>query len=334
MNKILMLSTICLLALCASCSNDDTGIPDWPWTDNPVEEEPEEPIEANPSIVKLGWSNVGDSYGTLPVHINVYKSPETLDGKKAIAYIAVGDMNSATFGVLGEKTGLKKPKEFYAENNHSIVINGGFFYENSLSLIWRDGNMVCKNNDVTAEDWSNGPFWYPVLAAFCEMNDGSFQSMWTYTTLSGTTYGYTEPSPVKSETVPGADYPVAGTVLEAKTGIGGGPVLLLNGEIKNTYEEELLSDIGATANRPRSAIGITEDKKLILFVCEGDGMTTGVAGLTTENVANVLKALGCTDAINLDGGGSSCMLVNGHETIKTSDSSGEERSVASVVTLK
>ena len=39
--------------------------------------------------------------------INVYKSPETLEGKKAIAYIAVGDMSKAAFGVLGEKTGLK-----------------------------------------------------------------------------------------------------------------------------------------------------------------------------------------------------------------------------------
>ena len=265
----------------------------------------------------------------MPEHINVYKSPETLEGKKAIAYIAVGDMSKAAFGVLGEKAGLKKPKEFYEENNSTIVINGGFFYEGSLSLIWRNGEMVCKNNDVTTEDWSNGPFWYPVLAAFCEMNDGSFKSMWTYTTLSNVTYWYSEPSPVKSETTPNESFPSAGTVLNAKTGIGGGPVLLLDGNIKNTYEEEILSDIGATANRPRSAIGITNDKKMILFVCEGDGITTGVAG-----VANIMKTLGCTDAINLDGGGSSCMLVNGQETIKTSDSSGDERSVASVVTLK
>ena len=70
---------------------------------------------------------------------------------------------------------MKKPKEFYEENNSTIVINGGFFYEGSLSLIWRNGEMVCKNNDVTAEDWTNGPFWYPVLAAFCEMNDGLTQ---------------------------------------------------------------------------------------------------------------------------------------------------------------
>ena len=155
-----------------------------------------------------------------------------------------------------------------------------------------------------------------------------------HNTLSNVTYWYSEPSPVKSETTPNENFPSTGTVLNAKTGIGGGPVLLLDGNIKNTYEEEILSDIGATVNRPRSAIGITNDKKMILFVCEGDGMTTGVAGMTTENVANIMKTLGCTDAINLDGGGSSCMLVNGQETIKTSDSSGDERSVASVVTLK
>lgn len=332
MKKIYYVFFVILLFTFAACDDKDTTLPDWPWTDHPVVE-PEEPVESNPAIVQLGWSNVGDTYGILPTYIQVYKSPETLSDKKAIAYIAVADMNSATFGVQGEKTGLKKPREFYDEGQSSVVINGGFFYESALSLIWRDGNLVCKNNDVAADDWTNGPFWYPVLAAFCEMNDGSFKSMWTYTTLSNTTYWYTEPSPVKSEIVPSADYPSAGTVLDAKTGIGGGPVLLLDGQVKNTYDEELLSDIVATSNRPRSAIGITRDKKLILFICEGDGMTDGVAGLTTENVANILKSLGCIDAINLDGGGSSCMLINGHETIKTSDSSGDERSVSSVVTL-
>ena len=194
-----MLWLLSLLPFFIACGDDNTDIPDWPWAEP---ETPTEPVEANPDIVNLGWANVKSTYGTLPEHINVYKSPETLEGKKAIAYIAVGDMSKAAFGVLGEKTGLKKPKEFYEENNSTIVINGGFFYEGSLSLIWRNGEMVCKNNDVTAEDWTNGPFWYPVLAAFCEMNDGSFKSMWTYTTLSNVTYWYSEPSPVKSETTP------------------------------------------------------------------------------------------------------------------------------------
>ena len=204
-----MLWLLSLLPFFIACGDYNTDIPDWPWAEP---ETPTEPVEANPDIVNLGWANVKSTYGTLPEHINVYKSPETLEGKKAIAYIAVGDMSKAAFGVLGEKTGLKKPKEFYEENNSTIVINGGFFYEGSLSLIWRNGEMVCKNNDVTAEDWTNGPFWYPVLAAFCEMNDGSFKSMWTYTTLSNVTYWYSEPSPVKSETTPNENFPSTGTV--------------------------------------------------------------------------------------------------------------------------
>ena len=66
-------------------------------------------------------------------------------------------------------------------------------------------------------------------------------------------------------------------------------------------------DISAATNQPRTAIGYTADKKMILFVCEGRNMTEGVSGLTTADVAKVMKDLGCTEALNLDGGGSSCM---------------------------
>ena len=45
----------------------------------------------------------------------------------------------------------------------------------------------------------------------------------------------------------------------------------------------------------------------------------------------MLMDLGCVEAINLDGGGSSCMLVNGKETIKVSD--GSQRAVASTVMI-
>ena len=45
-----------------------------------------------------------------------------------------------------------------------------------------------------------------------------------------------------------------------------------------------------------------------------------------------MKDLGCDETCNLDGGGSSCMLVNGKETIKPSD--GSQRSVVNGVSLK
>jgi len=60
-------------------------------------------------------------------------------------------------------------------------------------------------------------------------------------------------------------------------------------------------------------------------------MTSGVYGFTTYEVASILKSMGCVEAINLDGGGSSCMLVNGIETIKVSD--GYQREIANAVML-
>jgi exopolysaccharide biosynthesis protein len=41
--------------------------------------------------------------------------------------------------------------------------------------------------------------------------------------------------------------------------------------------------------------------------------------IQTFSHAQIFKDLGCMEALNLDGGGSSCLLINGKETIKVSD---------------
>jgi exopolysaccharide biosynthesis protein len=92
------------------------------------------------------------------------------------------------------------------------------------------------------------------------------------------------------------------------------------------------TDVGATINNPRTTIGSTADGRIILFVCEGRNKTPDTPGFTLEETAKILLDLGCVEAINLDGGGSSCMLVNGKETIKPSD--GSQREVTSVVILR
>ena len=85
-------------------------------------------------------------------------------------------------------------------------------------------------------------------------------------------------------------FPNGAKALEATTGIGGVTVLLRAGEIKNTYVEEML-DISAASNQPRTAIGITTNKKMIIFVCEGRNMTEGLAVLIIANVANAMKTI-------------------------------------------
>ncbi len=117
-----------------------------------------------------------------------------------------------------------------------------------------------------------------------------------------------------------------------QTAIGGGPALLQNGEIKITNNEERKFGGKAINNHePRTAIGYTKDNKLVILVCEGRSKTA--AGLTLTQLAQILKDIGCVEALNLDGGGSSCMLINGKETNSPSGK-GQQRPVPSVFLIE
>jgi exopolysaccharide biosynthesis protein len=83
---------------------------------------------------------------------------------------------------------------------------------------------------------------------------------------------------------------------------------------------------------PRSAIGYTRDGRIIVLAVQGRTPRLA-AGVTLAQEAQILLDLGCYKAINLDGGGSSCLLVNGKETIHPSDKEGE-RPVPSVFLIK
>lgn len=89
--------------------------------------------------------------------------------------------------------------------------------------------------------------------------------------------------------------------------ISGGPYLVKNGEIFVDMTAEKLGAIGG--RNPRSAIGYTADNNLILAVV--DGREGSSIGMTLMELANFMKSAGCIGAINLDGGGSTVMYING-----------------------
>jgi exopolysaccharide biosynthesis protein len=60
---------------------------------------------------------------------------------------------------------------------------------------------------------------------------------------------------------------------------------------------------------PRSIIGVINDSKVILVTL--DGRTDHAAGMTLQEVADLMVSLKCSDALNLDGGGSTTMWING-----------------------
>jgi exopolysaccharide biosynthesis protein len=89
---------------------------------------------------------------------------------------------------------------------------------------------------------------------------------------------------------------------------------------------------------PRTAVGLTRDaEQLILLVV--DGRRPGVAlGMSYEELTEELLRLGCHDALNLDGGGSSLLAVrqpggDGYR-ILNQPTDGRERAVANVLGVR
>ncbi len=105
-----------------------------------------------------------------------------------------------------------------------------------------------------------------------------------------------------------------------REGMGGsGHIILRNGQITNINNPDC---------HPRTFMGISQDRKTVWSVIV-DGRWAPSAGIDLDDEGRVLQWLGAWDGINLDGGGSSCMVVNGE--IENHPSDGTERAVGNGV---
>lgn len=86
--------------------------------------------------------------------------------------------------------------------------------------------------------------------------------------------------------------------------LANGPVLLTDGEIASHDWPE-----GHCRTRhPRTIVGLNEETEK-LFLVTVDGRSTEAAGMTCHELSEVLLALGATDGLNMDGGGTTTMWV-------------------------
>ena len=90
--------------------------------------------------------------------------------------------------------------------------------------------------------------------------------------------------------------------------ISGGPYLLKEGNVFIDATSQKLNSI--TGRNPRTAIGYTKDNVMLMVTI--DGRKEGSTGVTLKELANIMKDLGCYEAINLDGGSSTVMYVDGN----------------------
>ncbi len=78
----------------------------------------------------------------------------------------------------------------------------------------------------------------------------------------------------------------------------------------------------AELRHPRTAVGFSRDSST-LYLLTVDGRSEDSGGMTLDELASMMRRLGAWQAMNLDGGGSTTMVVDGRVTNRPSDATGE-----------
>jgi hypothetical protein len=270
----------------------------------------------------------------LPPSVRVYAGTAAGPINAFYAEIDYGDTLVDALALRSTTSGKKETVSSFAQKSKAYVaVNGGFFDGTSgasYSLVVSDGKLIEKQWPAVSRTAGTYPL---VRANFGVMSDRSLQTAWIYhfsNELSGV-YRFLQPLPHTQTTIAPAPQQADGSpwtgVLQA---VGGGPNLVSNGSLNVTYDQEVMfgSGVGRDNGDPRTAIGYTIDGKIILFVVDGRGASIG---MSLPQVAQTMINLGCVEAINLDGGGSSTFYAGGQRRNTPSD--GSERLVASAFAI-
>jgi Phosphodiester glycosidase len=294
---------------------------------------------------QLKWRLVDSLNNGLPKGIKLFYTNDSIDGKPHIAYYLEANLKDENL-IFDVDTTYKRrltPNEFYIKNEKPlVVVNGTFFSFKSnqnLNTVIKNGKNISFNIPTVRAAGKDSTKQLNLYRSAIGINKQHKADVaWINT---DTTY----------ETILASEEPIAPFIKtdtavnikaikkkyfkkwEMQTAIGGGPVLLQNGQISISNKEEIMfTGKGFDDKHPRTAMGYTKDGKLIILVVQGR-FPNKADGVTLTQEAQILKDIGCIEARNLDGGGSSCMLVNGKETITPSDKTGQ-RALPAVFIIK
>ncbi|MBM4073217.1 MAG: phosphodiester glycosidase family protein [Planctomycetes bacterium] len=106
-----------------------------------------------------------------------------------------------------------------------------------------------------------------------------------------------------------------------RTAIAGEPMLLADGKV--------LTNPAGKDRAPRTAVGLAGNR--VWFVVVDGRQPAKAVGMSHHELAGLMKRLGCTDALNLDGGGSSTLWYEGE--VRNQPSDGTPRSVGNALIL-
>jgi exopolysaccharide biosynthesis protein len=291
--------------------------------------------------VKAQWKDVSESFGLKTESIKLFEWQGNYNDSAFRAYYVKINTKDKQVTINTDTTLYRRltPMQFYNRlQSPTVVVNASFFeFKNNtnLNVIVKDGKVVAYNLNSMLNKGKDTFTYTHVLASAIGMkkngflkNNNELDVAYTFTdsSMKNVYYQSTPLAPFKDSIAKlNLNHPRLQNLAPWKVSwaVGGGPVLIRDNQISISNEQERKFTGKAILDRhPRTAMGYTKDGDLIILAIQG--RMKGIAvGATLGETASLLLNLGCIEGLNLDGGGSSCLLVNGKETIKPSDPTGE-----------
>lgn len=211
------------------------------------------------------------------------------------------------FGVLGSFGTHIKPSVFAKQSNAIVTVNGGFFSTRPSKAL----GLVMAHSRI---------LYPPLLARFTGTVGFSSKGLLIDKIEENDVNGFMIATEKKGWN-------------DCHAALGAGPILLQSA----TNVLQPSEDSFYTARHPRTGIGKSATGDAIIIVVDGRQSGWSV-GVSLDEFANMFLELGAIDALNLDGGGSSTMviqdeIVNYPSDLAMGGKPGIERAVANVITL-
>lgn len=293
--------------------------------------------------INLSWQKM--NIPGLHKDITAYTTTSKLSGRNFQAWYAIADMSKGNLKIRANHPENAQTVTSQAASLGSkcqVLINCGYFYYEGnqamnigTSIVngVQNGSIFSFAGSLSDSEPEESKTQYKVTRGVFGADAAGVPAVkWMGCISYNQNYYYDLPLlSIKGETklqAPSATNPTVPSDWDPVELVTAGPVLLKDGKIPfdftrtskgNTYflsnYEMITYDVftdttGDDWRCDRSAVGITADGKIIIFACEGRTPSLS-CGANLDEVARILKALGCVEALNFDGGGSTKLYLGG-----------------------
>jgi exopolysaccharide biosynthesis protein len=283
---------------------------------------------------RIKWAPIDSLNARLPDAVRVYSG---IDNRWPLrAWYVAADLSSPSARgsvVMSDEVDAVETASSLADDlGACVVVNGGFFRMDlhparHVGLLMIDSVMVSRPTPSVLRQ----ELRYSVTrAALGFYNSGQADIGWASVDDS-MLVEWTSPVPNRPARPADSLAHDQATPWPVVDAVAGGPVLISEGRIRVTADEEVFFGSAIPKVHPRTAVGITRAGLLILLVVDGRQMES--SGVDLEDLASIMLDLGAYEAMNLDGGGSSTLVVEGVR-LNVPAGSETEREVMSAIAIE